>query len=166
MGISAHKRPVTAPISPKQSSTKKNQKVGTVGSCAAGAVIQRHPPFGGYPGSELAVRIACGVSAHTTTLVTRIMISWIANVVGGLEGISYLLTVVVGVGCLGYVAVTWVIHLVNNGQHLVAAVVVVGAFAVSAFAAVRVPIALWLFFGTVAVLGTAFLMGAGNVVLP
>jgi len=47
------------------------------------------------------------------------MISWIANVIGGLEGLSYLLTAVVGVGCLGYVAVTWVIHLVNSGQQFV-----------------------------------------------
>lgn len=94
------------------------------------------------------------------------MISWIANVIGGLEGLSYLLTAVIGVGCLGYVAVSWVIHLVTIGQHSVAAAVAVGAFTVSAFAAVRVPFALWLFFGTAAVLGTAFLMGAGNVVLP
>jgi hypothetical protein len=94
------------------------------------------------------------------------MISWIANIIGGFEGLSYLLTAVVGVGCLGYVAVTWVIHLVNSGQHLVAAAVVVGAVTVSAFAAVRVPVALWLFFGTAAALGTVFLMGAGNVVLP
>ena len=106
------------------------------------------------------------VFAHTTTSVTLTMISWIANFVGGLEGFSYLLTVVVGVGCLGYVAVTWVIHLVNNGQHLVAAAAVVGTLTVSAFAAVRVPVALWLFFGTAAVLGTVFLMGAGSVVLP
>lgn len=94
------------------------------------------------------------------------MISWIANIIGGLEGLSYLLTAVVGVGCLVYVAVTWVVHLVNSGQHLVAAAVVVGAVTVSVFAAVRVPVALWLFFGTAAVLGTVFLMGAGSVVLP
>ena len=35
LGISAHKRPFAEPISPKQSSTTKDQKVGTVGSCAA-----------------------------------------------------------------------------------------------------------------------------------
>jgi hypothetical protein len=94
------------------------------------------------------------------------MISWIANVVGGLEGLSYLLTALAGVGCLGYVAVTWVIHLTNNGQYLVATATALGVLTVSAFAAVRVPIALWVFFGTAALLGTAFLMGAGDVVLP
>ncbi len=94
------------------------------------------------------------------------MISRIANAVGALEGLSYLLTAVIGVGCIGYVAVTWAIHLVNTGQYLVAAASALGVLTVSAFAAVRVPIALWLFFGTAAVLGTAFLMGAGNVVLP
>jgi hypothetical protein len=94
------------------------------------------------------------------------MISWIANVVGGLEGLSWLLTAVVGVGCLGYVTVTWVIHWVDSGQYLIAAVTALGVLAVSAFAVVRVPIALWIFFCAAALLGTAFLMGAGNVVLP
>lgn len=94
------------------------------------------------------------------------MISRIANAFGALEGLSYLLTAVVGVGCIGYVAVTWTIHLVNSGQYLVAAASALGVLTVSTFAAARVPIALWLFFGTAAVMGTAFLMGASNVVLP
>lgn len=94
------------------------------------------------------------------------MISRIANAVGALEGLSYLLTVVAGVGCLGYVAITWVIHLVSEGKYLVAVVSACGVLSVSALAAVRVPIALWLFFGTAAVLGTVFLMGAGNIVMP
>lgn len=94
------------------------------------------------------------------------MIRKLANVADGLEGISYLLTAVVGVGCLGYVAVTWVLHWIRNGQYLVAMATALCVLAVAVFAAVRVPVALWLFFGTAALLGTAFLMGAGNVVLP
>lgn len=94
------------------------------------------------------------------------MISRISEVFGALEGISYLLSAVVGVGCIGYVAVTWAIYLVNTGQYFVAAASALGVMTVSALAAVRVPIALWFFFGTAAVFGTAFLMGAGNVVLP
>lgn len=39
LGISSHKRPFAEPISPKQSSTTKDQKVGTVGSSAAIPVI-------------------------------------------------------------------------------------------------------------------------------
>ena len=94
------------------------------------------------------------------------MISRIANAVGSLEALSYLLTVIAGVGCIGYVAVTWAIHLVNTGQYLVAAAAAVAVSLVSAAAAARIPIALWLFFGAAAVLGTAFLVGAGDVMLP
>lgn len=37
--------------------------------CAAGAVIQSYPPFGGYQGGEFAVKIAGGVFAQTTAPV-------------------------------------------------------------------------------------------------
>jgi hypothetical protein len=94
------------------------------------------------------------------------LIGRFANAAGALEGLSYLLTVVAGVGCLGYVAFTWVVHLISEGKCLVAGVSFFGVLFVSAFAAVRIPIALWLFFGSAAVLGTAFLMGAGNFVMP
>jgi len=94
------------------------------------------------------------------------MISRIANAFGFLDALSYFLTAVVGVGCIGYVVVTWVIHLANTGQYFVAAALVFVVLTVSAFAAVRVRIALWLFFGSAAVLGTVFLFGASNGVLP
>lgn len=94
------------------------------------------------------------------------MIRKLADITYGLEGLSYLLTAVVGVGCLGYVTVTWVLHWIRNGQYLIAMATALCVVTVSVFAAVRVPVALWLFFGTAALLGTAFLMGAGNVVLP
>ena len=94
------------------------------------------------------------------------MIRWISDLTSGLEVLSYFLTVVLGVGCIGYVTLTWVIHWVHKGQYLAAATSTLGVLTVSAFAALRMPIALWLFFGTAAVLGTVFLMGGGNVVLP
>jgi hypothetical protein len=94
------------------------------------------------------------------------MIGRFANAAGVLEGLSYLLTVVAGVGCLGYVAFTWVVHFVSEGKYLIAGVSGFGVLLVSAFAAVRIPIALWIFFGSAAVLGTVFLMGAGNIVMP
>ncbi len=96
----------------------------------------------------------------------RAMIRWISDLTSGLEVLSYFLTVVLGVGCIAYVTFTWVIHWVHNGQYLAAATSTLGVLTVSAFAALRMPIALWLFFGTAAVLGTVFLMGSGNVVLP
>lgn len=96
----------------------------------------------------------------------RAMIRWIADLMAGLEVLSYFLPVVLGIGCIAYVTFTWVIHWVNNGQYLAAATSTLGVLTVSAFAALRIPIALWLFFGTAALLGTVFLMGSGHVVLP
>lgn len=98
--------------------------------------------------------------------VNRALLSRIAKALGTVEGLSYLLGAIFGVGCIGYVAVTWAIHLAKTGQYLSAGASLLVVLAVSGFAAVRVPIALWLFFGTAVVLGTAFLLGAGNVVLP
>ena len=94
------------------------------------------------------------------------MISRIANLVSSVEGVIYLLTAIVGVGCIGYVAASWVIYFVNTGQYLVAATFAFALLAITVFAAVRVPIALWCFFGTTAVLGTAFFHGLGYLMLP
>ena len=94
------------------------------------------------------------------------MITRIANAVGSLEALSMLLTVVVGVGCLAYVVVRWEIYFFSTGQYLVMGAIAAAALLLSVTAAVRIPIALVLFFGGAAAVGTAFLMGAGNVVLP
>ena len=94
------------------------------------------------------------------------MISRIANAVGSLYGLSMLLTVISGVGCLAYVAVHWGIYFVRSERYLVGGAIAVVAFALSVAAAVRIPIALVMFFGGAAAIGTAFLVGAGNVVLP
>lgn len=94
------------------------------------------------------------------------MISRVANAIGSLEALSYFLTALVGVGCIGYVTLTWVIHLANTGQNVVAAAVAIGVLLLSGAATVRIPVALWLFFGSAAALGTAFMMGAGSIVLP
>jgi hypothetical protein len=94
------------------------------------------------------------------------MISRIANAASSMEALSYLFTALVGIGCIGYVTVIWVIHLANTSQYVVAMAVAVGVLLISAAAAVRIPIALFLFFGSAAALGAAFMMGAGKVVLP
>lgn len=94
------------------------------------------------------------------------MISRIANAVSSLEGLSLLLTVIVGVGCLAYVAVSWEIYFVRGGQYLAGTALAIDALVLSLAAAVRIPIALVLFFGEAAAIGTAFLLGAGDVILP
>lgn len=95
-----------------------------------------------------------------------VMIRRIANLVDCLDGLSFLASLVFGIGCLGYVAIIWVMHFASNGQYLIAAASAIGVLLVSALAAARVPIALWLFFGAVVVLGTAFLGGMEHVVMP
>lgn len=94
------------------------------------------------------------------------MISRIANAVGSLEGISMLLTVILGVGCLAYVAVSWEIYFIRSGQYLVGTAIAIAAVALSVAAAIRIPIALVFFFGAAAAIGTAFLVGVGDILLP
>lgn len=94
------------------------------------------------------------------------MKSWIAIIAGGLQLLPYILPALVGVGCIGYVTVTWVMYFVFTEQYLVAVVISLSALLVSAFALVRIPFALFFFFGAAAILGSAFLTGAGSLVLP
>jgi len=90
----------------------------------------------------------------------------IAGLVGSLEGLGLLVTVVAGVGVLGYVGVSWLIHLVGHAQYLVASTAgLLGLLAIGA-AFARIPAAQIVVFGGAAVCGTAFLSGYGSVLLP
>lgn len=94
------------------------------------------------------------------------MISRIANLVGNLEGLSLLFTVIAGVGLLGYVGFTWLIYLVGQGQYLIAVSISLLSLPLVAGAFLRIPIAQIVVFGCAVICGTAFLMGYGNVLLP
>lgn len=94
------------------------------------------------------------------------MIGRIANAVSSFEGLSLFLSVLVGVGCLAFVAVSWGMHFFSSGHYVAAGVIALGAMVVSAGAVARIPVALLLLFGSAVVLGTAFSVGASNVVMP
>lgn len=94
------------------------------------------------------------------------MISRIANAVSSWEGISLFLSVLIGVGCLTFVKFSWDVHFVGSGQYFAAGGIALNSLVVSLAAVARVPVALVLLFGTAVIFGTAFLVGAGNVVMP
>lgn len=105
-----------------------------------------------------------GLAVHIT--LKRNMISRIANAVSSWEGISVFLSVLVGVGCLAFVAFSWGMHFVGSGQYFAAGGVALGSLVVSLAAVARIPVALVLLFGTAVIVGTAFSLGASNVVMP
>jgi len=94
------------------------------------------------------------------------MISRIANFVSDLESLGFLLTLLFGIGLLGYLGVSWLFHLANSGQYLVAFLVAGLLFASVAMALLRIPLAQISVLGCAIVCGTAFLLGYGNVLLP
>lgn len=94
------------------------------------------------------------------------MISRIANFVSDLESLGFFLTLIIGVGLLGYLGVSWLFHLANSGQYFVALAVASLLFVSVALALLRIPLAQIIVLGSAIVCGTAFLLGYGNVLLP
>jgi hypothetical protein len=83
-----------------------------------------------------------------------------------IDALVFFLTLLAGVGLVGYVGSMWLLFLFDQGQYMVA----VGLFIV--FAALvlaslaRIPAALILTLGGAVLCGVAFLMGYGNALLP
>ena len=94
------------------------------------------------------------------------MIRRIANAVSTLEGLSLLLSVLFGVGCLAFVGVNWGIHFVSLGQYLAAGAIVLVSVVIALAAMARIPAAQILLFGSAVVIATAFSLGASNLVMP
>lgn len=90
----------------------------------------------------------------------------IAGLVGTLEGLGLLITVVAGIGVFGYVAVAWLIHFVSRAQYLAAGAAGLLGFLAVAAAFARIPAALIVVLGSAAVCGTALLAGYGSALLP
>lgn len=94
------------------------------------------------------------------------MISRIANFVADLEGLGFFLTLIIGVGLLGYLGVSWLFHLANSGQYFLALAVAGLLFVSVALALLRIPFAQILILGSAIVCGTAFFLGYGYALLP
>jgi hypothetical protein len=90
--------------------------------------------------------------------------------IADLAGLWYMLglvaTVLLGIVGLGFVGFEWLVHFVSSGHYMASALVVLAGLAVLGFAAFRVPLALFLLFGGAMLLGTAYVVGAINVLLP
>ncbi len=90
--------------------------------------------------------------------------------IGDMAGLGELLevaiTVLVGIGGLGYVGFTWLMSFVHRGQYFAAVALVFVATVILSLAVARVPLALFILFGGAAVIGTTFFIGVGNIFLP
>ncbi|MEO5793448.1 MAG: hypothetical protein ABIP34_00050 [Rhodoferax sp.] len=94
------------------------------------------------------------------------MFRYFIGLAGGWEFFGIVTTVLLGVGGVGYVGATWLMHFISIEQYVSAALLVVTVTIFSGLAALRIPAAQYFFFGSVAVIGTAFLSGAIGVLLP
>ena len=94
------------------------------------------------------------------------MLTRILSFFSSLDGLSLLLTVVVGVGCLAFVSVTWVLHLVATGRLILAATVARVSVLLSLAAMARIPIAVLLLCASAVVVAVAMTSGASGLVLP
>ena len=94
------------------------------------------------------------------------MLKRTVDLVASLEGIGLIATLILGIGCLGFVSVTWVLHLLGTDHIMTGGIVAVAAFALAAAALARVPVALLLVLCSAVVVGAAFLSGASQLVLP
>ncbi|WP_227814066.1 hypothetical protein [Nitrogeniibacter aestuarii] len=90
----------------------------------------------------------------------------ITGFAGTLVGLGLFATVVSGVGLLGYIGVSWLVHFVAHAQYLVASVAALLGLLAVATAFSRIPAALIVVVGGAVVCATAFLSGYGNVLLP
>ncbi len=94
------------------------------------------------------------------------LIGAIVDIEVSLQFLGIVVSILVGLGVFGYVTVTWLLHLIEKGHYVVSFGLSVVLLAAAAGAIARIPIAMLLVFGSAMVCGTAFLLGAGNVLLP
>ncbi len=82
------------------------------------------------------------------------------------EGLWFLVLVILGTGCILYVGVSWLVHWIHRGRYLLALCASISMVLFVVAAAGRVPIALAVVFAVAVTLGTLFLSGNGDAVLP
>lgn len=88
------------------------------------------------------------------------------NIEVSLEFLSLVATVVAGVGILGVVVIRWLLQLLDQGHYLLSLFIALLAVVAVLGALARIPIAMLVVAGSAVICGTAFLLGASNVLLP
>lgn len=77
-----------------------------------------------------------------------------------------ILSLTLGVGVLGFVGATWVVHLIHAGNHGAALALAATVLALSVLAVLRVPLAQLLVVVGAALCGSAWAMGYGSWLMP
>lgn len=94
------------------------------------------------------------------------MISRIADAVTAIDGLSFLLAILFGVGAMCFVAVSWIAYFASDARYLPAVAVGLGSALLGIGALLRVPLALVGVFGSAAALAAAFGVGAQGILFP
>ena len=94
------------------------------------------------------------------------MLKRTVDLVSSLEGIGLIATLILGIGFLGFIPVTWVLHQLGTDHIAAGGIVAVAALALSAAALARIPVALLLVLCSAVVVGAAFLSGNSQLFLP
>jgi hypothetical protein len=94
------------------------------------------------------------------------MVSRILDFFSSIDGLVIFLTVVAGIGLLGYVGASWLIYLVGQSQYFFAAGICGVTILLAATSIARVPAALIVLFGSAMACGTGFLLGYSHVFMP
>ena len=83
-----------------------------------------------------------------------------------LDGLWLLVQIVLGLGCIGYIGASWLLHWLHDGRYFLALFASISLGLLTAAAIVRIPIALAIVFGAAMMFGVMFATGNGDAVLP
>ena len=93
-------------------------------------------------------------------------ISRVFGAVFDFDVLMQLLGILVGLAFLGYVVTAWVMHLIGGGQLIFALAIAFAGVLLAGFALLRIPIALYVLFGSAAICAVALFGGYSAILLP
>jgi hypothetical protein len=101
------------------------------------------------------------VTSSTSRVLRALWDAW-----SSLDGLEFVVQILGGVACIGFVGAAWLVHWVHEGRYLLAICASISVALLSLAAIGHVPIALIVFFGVAVVLGGMFVSGTSDFVLP
>lgn len=90
----------------------------------------------------------------------------IVDVEVSLQALSFVVTVLAGLGVFGYVTVSWFLHLLEERHYVLSFGLLVVTLAAGIGTIARIPVAMLAVFGSAMICGTALFLGVGHVLLP
>ena len=94
------------------------------------------------------------------------LIKRIADTAASLEGLSLLVSLIVGVGVLAFITGAWVLQLYRTENYVLAGLLAVAAAVTGLASVARVPLALIISLGAAIVAGVAYATGTLPLLLP